>query len=220
MECPNCSTRFGKLLGFSAQGGGSIKTAEATPSDRVKVINKILGMKQTALCTKCESPFINDVRTIIASTADKLKGEVSHALSYVPVVTVDQPYQWEYQVSGLVTAQSVTGTGVFSEIGASLTDFFGMQSGTFRIKLKQGEDYCLAQIKTAALALGANAIIGVDIDYADVGVGKGMLMVCIAGTAVRVTDPLMNPEKARCLNTGSAAAARLRDYSLFLDAYG
>ncbi|RYX84800.1 heavy metal-binding domain-containing protein [bacterium] len=89
----------------------------------------------------------------------------------------------------MVTAQSVTGTGVISEISSSFSDFFGMQSNKLNSKLKNGENICRAELRIEAFRIGANAIIGTDIDYAEVGGDKGMLMVCMSGTAVKLNNP-------------------------------
>ena len=77
-------------------------------------------------------------------------------------------------------------SGVVSEFTSSFTDLFGVQSGRFNKKLKAGEDICFAQLRKQALDLGGNAVIATDIDYSEVGGGKGMLMVCMGGTAIKL----------------------------------
>jgi uncharacterized protein YbjQ (UPF0145 family) len=88
----------------------------------------------------------------------------------------------------MVTGQSVTGTGVISEFTSSWTDFFGAQSNRYNAKLKAGEQLCFAQLRKQAADMGGNAVIATDIDYSEVGGDKGMLMVCMAGTAVRLKN--------------------------------
>ncbi|HWB26830.1 MAG TPA: heavy metal-binding domain-containing protein [Chitinophagaceae bacterium] len=119
---------------------------------------------------------------------DALIREAEHLIDAIPVVTTHTPLNWDYDILGLVTGQSVTGTGVVSEISSSITDFFGMQSIRYNNKLKVGEKLCLAQLRKQTVDWGGNAIIATDIDYSELGGLKGMIMVCIAGTAVRLKN--------------------------------
>ncbi|WP_051189674.1 heavy metal-binding domain-containing protein [Daejeonella oryzae] len=105
------------------------------------------------------------------------------------MVTLKSPKDWDYTVLRIVTAQSVTGTGVVSEFASSFTDLFGMQSKKYNTKIKAGEDLCKAQLRLDAVSIGANAIIATDIDDAEVGGDESMLMVCMAGTAIRLANP-------------------------------
>ena len=88
----------------------------------------------------------------------------------------------------MVTGQSTTGTGVVSEFTSSFTDLFGAQSGRYNKKLKAGEEMCFAQLRKQAIDIGGNAVIATDIDYSEVGGDKGMLMVCMAGTAIKLRN--------------------------------
>ncbi|MCL4111631.1 UNVERIFIED_CONTAM: hypothetical protein GTU68_002047 [Idotea baltica] len=97
----------------------------------------------------------------------------------------------------MVTGQSTTGTGVFSDFYSSITDLFGMQSNSYNKKLKGGEDLCYAQVRLQALKLGGNAVIATDLDYSEVGVEKGMLMVCMAGTAIKLRNTNVLGEKIK-----------------------
>ena len=102
---------------------------------------------------------------------------------------------------GMVTGQSITGTGIISEIASSFTDLFGMQSGKFGNKIKEGENICKAQLRLAAAHLGACAVIATDIDYSEVGGGKGMLMVCMSGTAIKLNNlDVLDSEAAKKLS--------------------
>jgi len=64
----------------------------------------------------------------------------------------------------------------------------GGQSSSLQNKLSEGEILCRNQLRYKALMLGCNAVIAADVDYAEVGGGKGMLMVCMAGTAVKLNN--------------------------------
>nr|ARK13448.1 hypothetical protein A6C57_25640 [Fibrella sp. ES10-3-2-2] len=129
----------------------------------------------------------------------------------IPVVFIQNPLGWEYEVLSMVTGQSTTGTGVFSEFAASMTDLFGMQSGRYNAKLKAGEEMCFAQLRKQTIQLGGNAVIATDIDYSEVGGDKGMLMVCMAGTAVKVKNPVrLGQEKLDDLDEISRLWERLK----------
>lgn len=104
------------------------------------------------------------------------------------MVTTHTPLNWDYEIIGIVTAQTTTGTGVFAELSASISDFFGKQAHRYNSKLKEGENMCLSQLRTQTIQRDGNAVIAADIDYSEVGGDKGMLMVCMAGTAVKITN--------------------------------
>lgn len=93
-----------------------------------------------------------------------------------------QPVQ-EYL--GIVTGETIVGANVFKDIGASFRDVFGGRAGAWEGELSKARDSALAEMEAAAAERGANAVIGVDIDYETVGSGN-MLMVTAAGTAVRL----------------------------------
>lgn len=87
----------------------------------------------------------------------------------------------------LITANVVVGTNIFSDFGASLTDIFGGMSDTYQGKLQKIYKISLDKLKTKAINLGANAIIGIKIDFDEIsGKGKSMFMISIFGTAVKI----------------------------------
>ncbi|MEM6396948.1 MAG: YbjQ family protein [Bacteroidota bacterium] len=84
---------------------------------------------------------------------------------------------------GLVTGETIIGSNVFSDFFASITDIVGGRSSSYESVLKEAKDVAIEEMTNKAEALGADAIIGIDIDYETIG--KGMLMVIATGTAVR-----------------------------------
>lgn len=91
---------------------------------------------------------------------------------------------------GMVCANVVVGTNVFSDFAASVTDFFGGKSGTYRGKLEYIYREALDDLKQKALKLGANAVVGARADFDEVsGKGKSMLMVSVSGTACLAEMP-------------------------------
>lgn len=85
---------------------------------------------------------------------------------------------------GVVTGETIVGANVFKDIGASFRDVFGGRSGAYEGELRKARETALQEMTAEAQQLGAEAIIGVDIDYETVG-GGSMLMVAASGTAVR-----------------------------------
>jgi uncharacterized protein YbjQ (UPF0145 family) len=90
------------------------------------------------------------------------------------------------EYKGIVTAEAIAGANVVKDIFASFTDFFGGRSKTYEDELKKTREAALKELEEAALAMGANAVVGVDLDYETIGRGGSMLMVNASGTAVIV----------------------------------
>lgn len=86
---------------------------------------------------------------------------------------------------GIVTGEAIMGANVFKDLFAGVRDIVGGRSGAYEKELRKARDIAIAEMEQAARELGANAVIGVDIDYETVGNGS-MLMVTAAGTAVRL----------------------------------
>jgi uncharacterized protein YbjQ (UPF0145 family) len=85
---------------------------------------------------------------------------------------------------GIVSGEAILGASVFSDILASVTDVVGGRSATYERELGLARKFALEGIARKAADLGANAIVGVDIDYEVLGANNGMLMVSATGTAV------------------------------------
>jgi uncharacterized protein YbjQ (UPF0145 family) len=88
------------------------------------------------------------------------------------------------QYIGLVNGETIMGANIFRDFLASITDVVGGRSGAYENKLKEARDVALSEMTGQAQRMGANAIVGVDVDYEVVR--EGMLMVAVSGTAVRV----------------------------------
>ncbi|MCR4674870.1 MAG: putative heavy metal-binding protein [Lachnospiraceae bacterium] len=90
------------------------------------------------------------------------------------------------EYKGIVFGEVVAGVNVIKDMVAGLSNFFGGRSGTYEEELIQARQNAIAEMEQRAAALGANAVIGVDIDYEVLGTDNGMLMVTASGTAVVV----------------------------------
>ena len=87
---------------------------------------------------------------------------------------------------GLVAGEAILGANLFRDLFASVRDIVGGRSGAYEKVLNDARETAIAELADRAAALGANAVIGVDIDYETVGQNGSMLMVTAAGTAVQI----------------------------------
>ena len=88
------------------------------------------------------------------------------------------------EYKGVVTGETIIGANVFKDFMAGLRDFFGGRSGTYEKVLAEARDTSLSEMAERARQLGANAVVGIDLDYETIGQGNSMLMVTCSGTAV------------------------------------
>lgn len=102
--------------------------------------------------------------------------------------TIEGKHVQEYL--GIVTGEAILGANLFRDLFAGIRDIVGGRSGAYEKELRRAREIALEEMQQAAAALGANAVIGVDLDYEtiEMGGGGGMLMVTASGTAVRVRD--------------------------------
>lgn len=85
---------------------------------------------------------------------------------------------------GIVFGEVITGVNVVKDIAAGMRNFFGGRSSTYEEELMSAREQALAELEQRAAERGANAVVGVDIDYEVLGANNGMLMVTASGTAV------------------------------------
>lgn len=87
---------------------------------------------------------------------------------------------------GVVTGETIIGANVFKDFLAGMRDFFGGRSGSYEKVLREAKDTSLREMEERARNIGANTIVGIDIDYETIGEGNSMIMVSCSGTAVRI----------------------------------
>ncbi|WP_188056144.1 MULTISPECIES: heavy metal-binding domain-containing protein [unclassified Sphingosinithalassobacter] len=88
---------------------------------------------------------------------------------------------------GIVASEVILGANVFRDIFAGIRDFVGGRSGSYEKPLRKAREMAFEEIADQAKGLGANAVIGIDIDYEVIGEQGSMLMVSISGTAVTLS---------------------------------
>ncbi len=84
---------------------------------------------------------------------------------------------------GIVSGETIIGANVFKDFFASITDIVGGRSGAYERVLREAKATAMAEMEMQARTFGATAVIGIDLDYETIR--DGMLMVTVAGTAVR-----------------------------------
>jgi len=87
---------------------------------------------------------------------------------------------------GIVTGEAILGANIFKDLFAGIRDIVGGRSGAYEEELRKAREIAFQELGAWAAQLGADAVIGVDLDYETVGQGGSMLMVTASGTAVRL----------------------------------
>jgi uncharacterized protein YbjQ (UPF0145 family) len=89
---------------------------------------------------------------------------------------------------GVVNGEAIIGANIFRDLFAAVRDVVGGRSGTYEKALDEARRVAMTEMEQRAQELGANAVIGIDIDYEVLGQNNGMLMVAVSGTAVIVAS--------------------------------
>ena len=87
---------------------------------------------------------------------------------------------------GIVTGEAILGANIFKDVFASIRDIVGGRSAAYEQELIRAKELALDEMRQRAAMLGADAIVGVDLDYEVLGSGNSMLMVSASGTAVKL----------------------------------
>lgn len=89
---------------------------------------------------------------------------------------------------GIVSGETIIGANLFRDLFASVRDIVGGRSRSYEEVLREAKNTALREMEENAMRLGANAVVGVDLDFETVGGNSSMLMVTASGTAVFVQD--------------------------------
>lgn len=109
------------------------------------------------------------------------------AKTFIQTTTTHEiPGRETAEIIGVVGGEAVLGANVFRDIFASIRDFVGGRSGGYQKVLRDGRAMAMQDMVDEAAELGADAVVGIDIDYEAVGNNGSMLMVSVNGTAVRL----------------------------------
>jgi uncharacterized protein YbjQ (UPF0145 family) len=85
---------------------------------------------------------------------------------------------------GIVTGEAILGANIFRDLFAGIRDIVGGRSAAYEKELRKAREVAMAEMTASAAEHGANAVVGVDLDYEVLGPNNGMLMVSVSGTAV------------------------------------
>ncbi|MDD6952628.1 MAG: heavy metal-binding domain-containing protein [Prevotella sp.] len=88
------------------------------------------------------------------------------------------------EYKGIVTGETIIGANFMKDLFAGIRDIIGGRSGSYEKVLREAKDTALAEMEQRAASMGANAVVGIDVDYETVGQSGSMLMVAVSGTAV------------------------------------
>ena len=90
------------------------------------------------------------------------------------------------EYKGIVFGEVISGVNIFKDFGANIRNLIGGRSSSYEKELLDARRKALSELEERARLMGANAVVGIDIDYEVLGEGGGMLMVTASGTAVRL----------------------------------
>ncbi len=88
------------------------------------------------------------------------------------------------EYKGLVSGETIIGANLVKDLFASITDIVGGRASSYEGVLREAKSTALQELSANAQSMGANAVIGIDLDYETLGSSQGMLMVAASGTAV------------------------------------
>ena len=127
-------------------------------------------------CWKCKKPRFGG--------SDSTSNEHSILCS----TTVEIPGRIITGSKGIVFGEAILGANVFRDLLAGIRDVVGGRSGAYESKLRDGRQVAVSEMIQEAIGIGADAVVGIDVDYETIG--QSMMMVCASGTAVT-----LEPEK-------------------------
>lgn len=177
-KCPNCGKSLNGFL-----------SADLLVQSKVDFINRHIKENKEIYCTSCSRPLLNKIAQNFKQQKNDIENRLQQIIHNIPVISSPAPVKWDYEVIGLVTAQTTSGTGFATELSRSFNDFFGSGSNATNQKIARATNLCKSDLRVQCVRQGGNAVISTDIDFNEIGTGStNMLMVCMAGTAIRVTD--------------------------------
>ncbi len=87
---------------------------------------------------------------------------------------------------GIVVGEAILGANIFKDLFSAISDIVGGRSGAYEAEMGRARQVAFEEMEASAKQMGADAIVGIDIDYEVIGKNGSMLMVSVSGTAVRL----------------------------------
>lgn len=185
-KCCVCGNKFNGL--FKAD----------KPSDAAVQALNHLGYNVEDYCIQCYVKKVaevdHNIEQLIIGLRQDLEKATEKELEKIQVLTTIPPYDWKFEVKGIVSGYSVIGTGPLTEIASAFTDLFGQESVAYNEKIRTGEARAINIAKMEALKKGANVLSGVNLNVSEATRGNGMLIISCVGTAINT--PNGNQEKS------------------------
>jgi uncharacterized protein YbjQ (UPF0145 family) len=128
----------------------------------------------------CYSQKSRNFATRYNNQYENIKKETIMTLSTTPQIEGHTIREYK----GIVTGETIIGANMFKDFFAGIRDIVGGRAGSYEKVLAEAKDTSMQEMMQRAEALGANAIVGIDIDYETIGANNSMLMVATSGTAV------------------------------------
>ena len=193
-NCPNCGEKI-EPKGFFSVNQKYTKDTNKDSEKIIEFVNAYTGKTNELYCDNCINKSYVECKWEYNEQKSKINSTRKTIIDSIICVSIDSPNKWDFETIGIVTAQCTMGTGLLSELSSDWNDLFGLESGTMNKKVLKAEETCLNMLRVKSLNLGANAVVGVDVDYAEVGSLRGMILVCMTGTAVRIKNTDILPEE-------------------------
>lgn len=210
--CANCNAKItdGGIFGVSNLRYSTTK---------VQMVNFIHDTSYEELCEKCGTDIVGPTLRKLATDHESCMAYIKANIVDFPMMTISQvPPGAKCRIKGMITANATVGTGLFSEMSQGFSDMFGMTSTNsgMALKVNSGEATVRAMIANKAIAMDANCVIGVDIDY---GVtNNNAATINMQGTAVSISnlsEILDDPEFVKAEEIVSAYA-RIKEVGRWL----
>jgi uncharacterized protein YbjQ (UPF0145 family) len=201
-HCPNCAAKI--------TDGGTFGTPNLKlEAPKIEFVNFIDNSSYESLCQKCGGAMYDSARNRVRKAIQDFETKIKDQSTAFPMMTVHQlPAGTTYKIKTLVTSNVTVGTGIFSEFSQGMSDLFGATNTNTGMahKVNSGEAVARGMLASKAMTIGANCIIGVDIDYGITN--NNAATINMQGTAVKI-DSL----------TDVLAANELKLAQAYLDTY-
>lgn len=146
-----------------------------------------MSIRDGRFCPECYEAHLDRYRKRPRSVDEAEAAAHAEALSHIILTTETAHNLPVTDRLGIVTAEYVIGMHIFRDVASLFRDVFGGRSQTMQKGLKEARTAALNEMRSEAHALGADAVVGIDLDYSEIsGGGKSMLFLVASGTAVRL----------------------------------
>ena len=181
-KCNECGLSKGLFELDNNRICGSCKNKQFPPCNSCKKNFKLEELAD-GLCETCNEKNIQKKK--FEDHAKRKAAAKDSELNAIMITTETSPDIEILERIDIITAECAYGMNVFRDLFASVRDVVGGRSGSIQNVLRDARKTCLTELRREAVALGANAVVGVDLDYSEFqGSGNGMLFLVASGTAV------------------------------------